>query len=67
MGAVTFTDVYCQNQSVDMELLMLWQGYVAAAAEKYMGLWGLEPNREVHMRKEARTSIREASATLMKS
>jgi aminoglycoside phosphotransferase (APT) family kinase protein len=60
-----FTDAYGRHQVVDRERLALWQVYVAAAAQRFMGKWGLEPKLEAHMRTEALASIREASAALM--
>ena len=60
-----FTEVYAETAKVDPERLALWQVYVAAAAQKFMGLWRLPPAREAHMRKEALASIREAGAQLM--
>jgi len=64
-----FTEAYSQHlpagTSIDAKRLALWQVYVAAAAQKYMGLWGLEPAREAHMRSEALASIQEAGAVLM--
>jgi len=46
--------------------LALWQVYVAAAAQRFMGEWGLDPTLEAHMRSEALNSIREAGAILMR-
>jgi len=60
-----FTRTYARHHGVDRARLALWQVYVAAAAQKFMGGWGLEPAREAHMRAEALASIREAGALLM--
>ncbi len=60
-----FTEAYAKFNEVDPLRLALWQVYVAAAAQKYMGLWRLEPAREAHMRREALASIREAGELLM--
>ncbi len=60
-----FTDAYAAHRPVDGQRLALWQVYVAAAAHKYMGRWGLAPEREAHMRREALASIAEAGAVLM--
>jgi aminoglycoside phosphotransferase (APT) family kinase protein len=60
-----FTQAYAKHQPVDLNRLALWQVYVAAAAQRYMGGWGLEPTLEAHMRVEALASIREAGALLM--
>jgi hypothetical protein len=47
--------------------LALWQVYVAAAAQHFMGDWGLAPALEAHMRREALASIQEAGVILMNS
>lgn len=60
-----FTQAYARHQIVDHERLALWQVYVAAAAQHYMGEWGLAPALEAHMRTEALASIQEAGAALM--
>jgi hypothetical protein len=62
-----FTDAYARHRAVDPWRLALWQVYVAAAAQHFMGRWGLEPAREAHMRAEALASVREAGAALMRS
>lgn len=61
-----FTRAYVKHRVVDRDRLALWQVYVAAAAQRFMGEWGLDPTLEAHMRIEALTSIREAGATLMR-
>ncbi len=60
-----FTRAYAEHHDVDRERLALWQVYVAAAAHRFMGEWGLEPTFEAHMRREALASVREAGAALM--
>jgi aminoglycoside phosphotransferase (APT) family kinase protein len=60
-----FTEAYGRYEVVDVWRLALWQVYVAAAAQRFMGKWGLAPAREAHMRGEALASIREAGAVLM--
>lgn len=60
-----FTQAYARHRPVDARRLALWQVYVAAAAQHFMGQWGLEAAREAHMRHEALASIREAGAVLM--
>lgn len=60
-----FTEAYARHQDVDHERLLLWQVYVAAAAQRFMEQWGLDPAREAHMRREALASIREAADELM--
>ena len=64
-GMQRFTRAYAAQHRVDVERLALWQVYVAAAAQRFMGGWGLAPAREAHMRTEALASIREAAAFLM--
>lgn len=64
-----FTQAYIQHlpagTTLNTNRLFLWQIYVAAAAQKYMGLWGLEESREAHMRAAALKSIEEAGSILM--
>lgn len=64
-GMQRFTRAYARHRAVDRERLALWQVYVSAAAQRFMGTWGLAPAREAHMRAEALASIREAGAALM--
>jgi aminoglycoside phosphotransferase (APT) family kinase protein len=61
------TDAYARYASVDLTRLALWQVYVAAAAQHFMGDWGLAPELEAHMRREALASIQEAGVILMNS
>lgn len=65
-GMHRFTETYARHQPVDRGRLALWQVYVAAAAQRFMGDWGLAPDLEAHMRAEALASIREAGAVLMR-
>ncbi|MBX2881563.1 MAG: phosphotransferase [Granulosicoccus sp.] len=60
-----FTQAYARYRSIDHQRLALWLVYVAAAAQCFMGDWGLDAARENHMRSEALSSIREAAAQLM--
>jgi aminoglycoside phosphotransferase (APT) family kinase protein len=61
-----FTAAYRgSNEPPDEQRLALWQIYVAAAAQHYMGEWGLPAAREAHMRRTALRSIREGAGTLM--
>jgi aminoglycoside phosphotransferase (APT) family kinase protein len=60
-----FTQAYARHREVDAARLALWQVYVAAAAQRFMGEWGLPEAREAHMRQEALASIREAGSVLM--
>ena len=64
-GMQRFTQAYEKHRPVDRKRLALWQVYVSAAAQRYMGDWGLEAALEAHMRKEALASIREAGDLLM--
>ena len=66
-GMRRFTQAYARHREVDRERLALWQVYVAAAAQRFMGEWGLPPERVARMRKEALASLREAGAALMGS
>ncbi|MEM1413549.1 MAG: phosphotransferase [Myxococcota bacterium] len=63
-GAQRFTDAYAQRRAVDAGRLRLWDVYVAAAAQRFMGEWGLPPEREAAMRRVALESLREAGAAL---
>jgi len=60
-----FLEAYASHAVVDPERLALWQVYVAAAAQRFMGDWGLEPALVAHMRREALSTIREAGVVLM--
>ncbi len=64
-GMQRFTETYAKHRTLDYERLALWQVYVAAAAQRYMGDWGLPAEREAHMRLVALASIREAADDLM--
>lgn len=64
-GMKKFTQAYARHQIIDLERLALWEVYVAAAAQRFMGDWGLAPALEAHMRREALASLREAGAALM--
>lgn len=66
-GMERFTAAYARHRSVDRHRLALWQVYVAAAAQRFMGNWGLEPAREAHMRAQALECLREAGAALLSS
>ena len=59
-----FEAAYRRHLAVDPRRLALWQVYVAAAAQRHMGAWGLERAREDHMRQTALRQIREAAARL---
>ncbi|HBK12730.1 MAG TPA: hypothetical protein DDZ32_07810, partial [Gammaproteobacteria bacterium] len=59
-----FVSAYAELNFVDPFRLALWQVYVAAAAQHFMGQWGLEPARESHMRSEALAAIEAAAKVL---
>ena len=63
-GADRFRQAYATLADIDPKRLALWQIYVAAAAQKYMGDWRLDPPREAHMRATALQSIRDAARVL---
>lgn len=66
-GAMSrFTEAYAAHRPVDPARLALWQVYVAAAAHRFMGQWGLPAEREAHMRREALASMREAAASVLR-
>ena len=64
-GIVARSRTYGNQLAIDWDRLALWQTYVAATAQRFMGDWGLASDREAHMRKIALTSIQEAGAALM--
>ncbi len=59
------TEAYAKHRPIAYDRLALWQIYVAAAAQRFMGNWGLDAKLEAHMRTEALNSIREAGDRLM--
>lgn len=59
-----FCDAYAASRAIDPLRLALWQVYAAAATQRSMGGWGLEPSREAHMRQTAQRQIRAAAAFL---
>lgn len=63
-GAARFKHAYQQRSVLDEKRFALWQLYVAAAAQHFMGAWRLEKAREDHMRSTALASMRAASAIL---
>ena len=65
-GMQEFITAYVVPGEIDQQRLALWQVYVAAAAQHFMSEWGLEPEREAHMREVALATIREALAMLPK-
>ena len=60
-----FTAAYQLHHPVDMARLDLWQIYVGLAAAKYMGDWGLDPDREANMRRNALSTSRAAANRLL--
>lgn len=63
-GAETFTGAYAQHADLDRTRLPLWEVYVSAAALHYMSHWGLAPETEAHMRREAE-ACRDAALALL--
>lgn len=63
-GAEKFTRTYAAAGPVDVRRLALWDVYVAAAAQKFMGGWGLDASLEAHMRSTALDFIRAAAVGL---
>jgi aminoglycoside phosphotransferase (APT) family kinase protein len=63
-GAQEFRNAYVKRRPVPARRFALWQVYVAAAAQHFMGKWGLEPAKEAHMRRTALSALRDAAATL---
>ena len=59
------TKRYAEHRAVDRDRLALWQVYVAAAAQRFMGGWGLDQDLEARMRDQALLSIREAGSELL--
>lgn len=64
-GAESFLLAYNSLRPFERDRLALWQIYVAAAAQRFMGAWGLEADREAHMRATALSVIREASSLMI--
>lgn len=60
-----FTSAYFGSRAVNPARLALWQVYVAASAQHFMGEWGLAQELEAHMRKVALESLQEAAGVLM--
>ncbi len=64
-GMTCFREAYARTAPLDLKRFALWQIYVAAAAQKYMGDWRLDPAREAHMRQTALQTIRDAASALI--
>lgn len=64
-GMLQFREAFERREPVDPRRLALWLVFVAAAAQKFMSSWGLEPSREIHMRRTALETINEMGAVLM--
>ncbi|XOV90451.1 MAG: phosphotransferase family protein [Pseudomonadota bacterium] len=64
-GMDEFTRQYMQGKAVDTQRLALWQVYVAAAALRFMGDWGLAQDLLDHMRGEALACVRESARVLL--
>lgn len=64
-AAAGFAAAYRRHAPLDDARLPLWQVYVASAAARYMGEWGLPAAREAHMRACAEAFIDAAADALM--
>jgi len=64
-GMQTFTAAYSRHRTIDSTRLALWQIFVAAAGQHFMGDWGLPVERVQHMRRVALGAIKEAGEALM--
>jgi len=64
-GMQTFTAAYSRHRTIDSTRLALWQIFVAAAGQHFMGDWGLPVERVQHMRRVALSAIKEAGEALM--
>lgn len=64
-GIRAFKNAYARHGRIDQGRLSLWLLYVAAAALKHMGDWGLAPSREANMRREAKETLRQAALDLL--
>lgn len=60
-----FTRSFVRECPLDPHRLALWEVYVGSAAARFMGTWGLEPNREAEMRTKAQAFVRDAGRTLL--
>lgn len=58
------TQRYLRSSAIAAERLALWDLYVGSAAMRFMGAWGLQPDREASMRAEANASVTSAAAKL---
>ena len=63
-GSQVFLNAYREIKPIDPMRFALWQAYVAAAGNRSMANWGLDPERERFMRQVATTSIRNAASAL---
>jgi len=63
-GMRAFANAYARQGRIHQTRLSLWLLYVAAAALKHMGDWGLAPSREATMRQEAKETLRQAALDL---
>ena len=60
-----FTHAYGRYHDIDHRRLDLWQIYVGLAAARYMSGWGLAPQREAAMRRNAIATSHDAAERLM--
>lgn len=52
-----FTRAYARQRPLDARRLALWSIYVGSAAARFMGEWGLDPDREAEMRSKAHNFV----------
>lgn len=64
-GAESFLRAYARLRPIETPRFALWQIFVAAAAQHFMGGWRLEANRDAHMRATALSVISEAKAHMI--
>jgi len=64
-GMLRFKNAYAKYAAVEPKRIALWLVYAAAAAQRFMGAWRLEPSREAHMRRTAIETIKEAASFMM--
>lgn len=65
-GADKFVNAYAEFAPIDPTRFQLWKIHVSAAAQKFMGLWGLPAEKEAHKRQAALLVIHETHAALQK-
>lgn len=60
-----FTWHYARGGPVDGRRLALWDVFAGAAASRFMGYWGLDPDREADMRRNTHGFVQAAAARLL--